>query len=173
MTVKKKECSFIVFYSLSFSCRLPLDDIFAHAALKLKCPFLTCPRRYGISPEVVGIWSFGCCTGWEIISTKWVMGCISKQREVGGTGRFEGSILLPKWNFWHDPGVLEFPFLFYSQDWGKEWLHMTRASHHHFLVLPCSVMCCKWSLISHEASESGKRAQWLFWFFWTSSMTSW
>lgn len=66
--------------------------------------------------------------------------------EVGGMGRFEGSILLPKWNFWHQPAVLEFPFLFYSQDCGKEWFYMIRVSHHHFIVLPCSVTCCKQSL---------------------------
>lgn len=56
MTLKKKECSFIIFYSLSFSFRLLLDDIFfSHAALKLKCLFHTCPWRCGISPEVVEI----------------------------------------------------------------------------------------------------------------------
>ena len=74
------------------------------------------------------------------------MGCISKQRAVGGAGCFEDSVLLPKWNFWHDLQVLEFPFLCYSQDCRKEWLHIIWASYHHVLVLPCFVTHCKWNL---------------------------
>lgn len=137
---------FIYNILLLFFLQAPLDDIFAHAAIKLKCSFLTCPRRCGISPEVVGMWSLGFCRGWEIVSPKLVTGCISKHREVGGTSCFEDSILLPKWNFWHNLQVLEFPFLLYSQDCRREWFHIIWASYHHFIVLPCFVTCCKWNL---------------------------
>lgn len=140
----------------------PSDDIFAHAAIKLKCSFLTCPRRCGISPEVVGVWSLVCCRRWEIVSAKLVTGCISKQREVGGTSCFEGSILLPKWNFWHHLQVLEFPFLLYSQDCRKEWFHIIWASYHHFIVLPCFVIGCKWNLNITQGSRIRKCIQWLF-----------
>lgn len=66
-TLRKKECSFIMFYFSIFFLQPPLDDIFAQPAINLKCPFLTCPRRCGISPEKVGIWSLGCCIWWEIV----------------------------------------------------------------------------------------------------------
>lgn len=72
-------------------------------------------------------------------------GLYIKTERSGRQGSFEDSILLPKWNFWHDIQVLEFPLLFYSQDCRKEWFQIIQASYHRFMVLPCFVTCCKWN----------------------------
>lgn len=94
-------------------------DTFAHVDIQMKHHFITCPKRRGISTELFGIRSSG-YKRWGIVLMKLVMGCISKQREVGVIGCFEDSILLPKWNSWHDLHTLGFPFLFHSQDCRKE-----------------------------------------------------